>query len=309
MVLTGAMFSFDKINRSIGGGSEKVPVIAEIMPTRWGFEAMVVNQFINNEYTSQFYNDRKLESIFNYKNVYYIPEIRSIVDNYKFRVMSNDSIPVSRNNLELLFNELKKENNSEFTRHHNIRFNHLDKINHESFNMAIADSVIIYLTRVQDFYRENFNHVNDRIDQKISSMISTPEKRVAYQKLYDDHYNTYLGRFAQNALAPLPLVRLGNRFVQKIDPVFLDPQDRRLLSFRSHFLAPNKNLLGNLMPTFYFNLMVIWIFTVFAYIFLYYNGLTRVINLLNIAGPRLNERVSGIKSIFQRKPSPQKISQ
>jgi ABC transport system ATP-binding/permease protein len=305
MVLTGAMFSFDKINRNIGGGSEKVPIIAEVMPTRWGFEAMVVNQYMNNNYTRQFYADKKLESIFNYKNVYYIPEIRSIVDNYKFKVLSNDSLPITRNNLELLYKEINKENNSEFVRHHNVRFNHLDKINSESFNITIADSVLIYLSKLQDYYRENFNRVNDRIDQKISAMISTPEKREAYQKLYDDNYNTYLGRFAQNTLAPLPMVRLGNRFVQKIDPVYLDPQDRRITSIRSHFLAPNKNFLGNLVPTFYFNLIVLWVFTILAYIVLYYNGLTKLLNSLSIVIPRITQKISVISESLKKSSKPE----
>jgi ABC transport system ATP-binding/permease protein len=35
--------------------SEKVPIIAEVMPSRWAFEALVVNQFVNNRYERQFY--------------------------------------------------------------------------------------------------------------------------------------------------------------------------------------------------------------------------------------------------------------
>jgi ABC transport system ATP-binding/permease protein len=292
MVLTGAMFNFDKINRSIGGGSEKVPIIAEMMPTRWGFEAMVTHQYINNPYTREFYDLKKLESIFNYKNVYYIPEIRSIIDNYKFRYVSNDSIPITKNNLELLYNELKKENNSEFVRFHNIKFNHLDKINPQAFNMTVADSVLRYLTKMQEYYRDNFNRINDNIDQKTTQMISTPEKRKAYQKLYDDNYNKHLSRFVINEMAPLKMVRLGNNFVQKIDPIYLDPQDRHVTSFRAHFLAPNKNFLGNLVPTFYFNLIIIWIFAILAYIFLYYNGLTKLLNFFSLTAPQVGEKIS-----------------
>ena len=295
MVLTGAMFSFDKINRNIGGGREKVPIIAEIMPTRWGFEAMVVNQFKNNNYTRQFYELRKLESIFNYKNVYYIPEVRSIVDNYKFRLVSNDSVPISDDNLELLYNELHKENHSAFVQYHNYTFKPIDRINPNDFNLAIADSVLIHLADLQEYYRENFNRINDNIDQRITQMISTPEKRAAYQQLYDDYYNTYLSRFAQNVMAPLPLVRLGNNFVQKIDPVYLDPQDRRITSFRSHFLAPNKNLGGILIPTFYFNLLVIWIFTILSYVLLYYNGLTKVLSFFEVLSPKINNMLNNTR--------------
>ena len=50
MVLSGAMFSFDKLNREIGN-VDKVPMIAEFMPTRWTYEALIVSQFKDNKYS------------------------------------------------------------------------------------------------------------------------------------------------------------------------------------------------------------------------------------------------------------------
>ena len=50
MVLSGAMFSFDKLNRRIGN-VDKVPLIAELMPTRWTYEALIVSQFKDNKYS------------------------------------------------------------------------------------------------------------------------------------------------------------------------------------------------------------------------------------------------------------------
>jgi hypothetical protein len=292
MVLTGAMFSFDKINRSIGGGREKVPVIAEVMPSRWAFEALVVNQFVNNRYERLFHEKRKLESMLNYKNVYYIPELRGFVENYRARVMTQDSIPISNDNIELIYNEITRENSSTMALSHRIIFEDAHLINPQDFNLELAGKIILYLNRLQDFYRLNFNNINEAIDQEISMMISTPEKRDQYQKLYDDNFNTYLSRFARNTMAPLPLVRLGNRLVQKIDPVYLDPQDRRVLSFRSHFLSPTKNLFGMLVPTFYFNIMVIWIFTILAYVALYYNLLSKLLASFERLGSKLRKPTS-----------------
>ena len=58
MVLSGAMFPFDKLNRKIGN-VEKVPVIAELMPTRWTYEALMVTQFKDNRYSRVVYNKEK----------------------------------------------------------------------------------------------------------------------------------------------------------------------------------------------------------------------------------------------------------
>ncbi|MGD0340546.1 MAG: ATP-binding cassette domain-containing protein, partial [Bacteroidales bacterium] len=49
MVLSGAMFPFDKLNRKIGS-VDKVPLIAELIPTRWTYEALMVSQFKDNRY-------------------------------------------------------------------------------------------------------------------------------------------------------------------------------------------------------------------------------------------------------------------
>ncbi len=289
MVLTGAMFSFDKINRNIGGGREKVPVIAEVMPSRWAFEALIVNQFVNNRYERQFHELRKMESLFNYKNVYYIPELRGFVETYRSREMAGEENTISADNIELIYNEIARENNSPLAEKHKIIFEDVAQINTEEFDMPLAGDILRYLDQLQEFYRLNFNNLNQTIDQRISQMVSTPEKQAEYQELYDDNFNTYLSRFARNTMAPLPLVRLGNRLVQKIDPVYLDPQDRRTLSFRSHFLAPNKNFFGSLVPTFYFNVGVIWMFTIIAYIALYYNALGKLLTSFETLGGRIGK--------------------
>lgn len=277
MVLTGAMFSFDKINKHIGGGREKVPIIAEVMPTRWAFEGLLVDQFVYNDFEKLFYELEKKEKNYNYKNVYYLPELKGYIENYQRKIsMSTPEDPISADDLELLKNELSKEMALVKT----IKFKHLDKINPKEFNPAIADSTISYIVRLQDYYKIKFNYYNEKRDSKIRQMQDTPEKKERYQKLFDNHYNDYLGTFAKNTMAPLPLVRIGNELVRKIDPIYLDPQDKNIYSLRTHFLAPRKNFLGLYVDTFNFNISIIWIFTLFLYISLYYELLTRLLRSL-----------------------------
>ena len=278
MVLTGAMFSFDKINQSLGGGGEKVPLIAEIMPSRWAFEALAVNQFINNEYEKQFYTMRQLESAFNYKNVYYIPELKDIVDQYISSANRTEGSAIKPKDIELLYHEVKKENTSEFTSYHNIVFHESEKLNIYDFNPQVAEDLRIYLDKLHGFYRENFNHINRRIDNLISEKTNNPEGRQSYQDIYDMHYNAYLARFVKNTFAPLPMVRLNNKLVQKIDPIYMNPQNKGYFSFRAHFLAPVKYFMGGQIPTLYFNVGVIWILTILAFAALYFNLLKGLVD-------------------------------
>ena len=295
MVLTGAMFSFDKINRAIGGGGEKVPIIAEFMPSRWAFEGLIVNQYKDNKYYRDFYPQRKLESALYYKNVYYIPELKRYVEDFQYRMTGDSEESVSKDDLELLRNEIKREHQSRFMQYHNHRFNNIDKLTLEELDYSILEELTRFLNKIHDNYRSQFNNVNQAIDERIQERTRTPEKQAEYQQLKNDYHNAYLETFTKNVMAPLPLVRIDNRLVQKRDPVYLDPQDQRLLNFRSHFLAPRKHFAGTLYDTFYFNLSILWIFTILLYIALYYQLLPKFIFFAENATPLLNQKIKPIK--------------
>ena len=108
MVLSGAMFSFDKLNRTVGR-VDKVPFIAEMMVTKWGYEALMVHQFKDNEYTKQFYELEKQESQSDFKKVYYLPEMRDRLSRIDKELGNINQVDVSKGDLLVIINEIKKE--------------------------------------------------------------------------------------------------------------------------------------------------------------------------------------------------------
>ncbi len=296
MVLTGAMFSFDKINSSFGGGRDKVPIIAEVMPSRWAFEGLIVHQYKNNKYYKQFYDQNKVLSICNYKNIYYLPELKRYVENYRFRFLAKQEPYITADNLELIRNELTRENNSEFFRLHKLKFQYEDYLYQDKITFAISDSLINHINKLMDFYRDNGNYMDNVIDGRIQEMTNTPEKDKEFNKLKDSYYNDFLAKFAKNQMITLYVVRLDNRLVQKIDPIYLDPQDTNKLSFRTHFMAPRKNFFGYFVDTFIFNVSMIWVFTILMYILLYYQGLKRFLDFFGDFGPIINRKLFGLKT-------------
>ena len=82
MILSGAMFSFDKMNSKISR-LDKVPLIADFMVTKWTYEALMVHQFKDNRFTREFYNLDKIESQSDFKMVYWLPEMRNRLDEVK----------------------------------------------------------------------------------------------------------------------------------------------------------------------------------------------------------------------------------
>ncbi|MCH8317001.1 MAG: hypothetical protein IIA88_00660, partial [Bacteroidetes bacterium] len=49
------------------------------MTARWAFEAMAVNQVMNNQFEKPYFQLEKQESIGNFKQVYYIPTLEDKV--------------------------------------------------------------------------------------------------------------------------------------------------------------------------------------------------------------------------------------
>jgi len=72
----GVIVKFDKLNPTLAkqGG---VPLVGEMIASRWAFEALGVNQFKANKYHRNFYKYDKAISIASYKKVYWIPKLQN----------------------------------------------------------------------------------------------------------------------------------------------------------------------------------------------------------------------------------------
>jgi ABC-type multidrug transport system ATPase subunit len=117
MALGGAMFSFDKLNRAIGS-VDKVPLIADFMASRWAYEALMVYQFKENKFESQYYIYNQVKSTANFKQDKLIPKLSESIESFEIlqdeindKKGSVDSIrEIQKMELALLKNEITKEN-------------------------------------------------------------------------------------------------------------------------------------------------------------------------------------------------------
>ncbi|MGC4021303.1 MAG: ATP-binding cassette domain-containing protein [Cyclobacteriaceae bacterium] len=79
LILSGVVVKFDKLNPIIGN-TATVPMVGDLMASRWAFEAAMVSQYKDNEFEQQFYLYDKIMADADYKKVYYIPELESRLD-------------------------------------------------------------------------------------------------------------------------------------------------------------------------------------------------------------------------------------
>ena len=75
MILSGLLFSFDKLNDAISTKG-KVPILADLMASRWAYEAMAVHQFKENNYQKPYYGLELQEATADFKAAYLVEELR-----------------------------------------------------------------------------------------------------------------------------------------------------------------------------------------------------------------------------------------
>ena len=273
MILSGAMFSFEKLNRAVGSFN-RVPGIAELMPTKWGYEALVVLQFKDNEFQKHFYEIEKAERNANYKTVYYIPELEKRVNYCIEHLGETDSAEVKRkvaDALAVLHHELFLESNYSAPE---IPYNYLDSLYPSKAGEVTLYETLGYLEELNDHYSKIFQENNQRRDAIITHLMKSDAalyegKRAAY-------HNESISDLALKVFEKNKILQYKDELVQQYDPVYRDPLPRNFFDFRSHFLAPRKYFAGHYFDTYYFNLAVIWSMSIVLYIMLYYEALRKL---------------------------------
>lgn len=290
MVLSGAMFPFDKLNRKIGN-VEKVPVIAEIMPTRWTYEALIVSQFKDNEYSKvvfnregdSYYNLMKKLSEADFNKVHRIPALRDALKislaEYN-REQSASGIPdVHFSKLELLKNELSRISLLEQM----PRFTYWQGLEPGTFNPSSADSVEHYLNKVDKLFSRIANNTSDLID----SFYNMNGPRL--KKLENEYYNYSLKELVTKPYERKKILVYNNRLIQNTDPVYLEPGTNGPLDFRTHFFSPSKYIFGIRTDTFAFNISLVLLGTIILYITLYYDLLGKTVRFFeNVSFRKIN---------------------
>jgi ABC-type multidrug transport system ATPase subunit len=278
MVLSGAMFSFNKLNRVIVS-VEKVPWIAEIMPTKWSYEALMVHQFKDNRFQRQFYKVKKEESNADFKQVYLLPELNKRLAMVTNEFNSSGHIKNTANDLKLIKNELAKENILVPT----LVFEQLNVLDTGKINTDLLNKLKLHLSKLNEYYSREFVIASTQRDNMILSYLEkNPE---LYNRYKDEYTNESVEEDVRKVFEKNKMVEHNNELIQQIDPVYKDPFPRNWLSFRSHFFAPRKYFMGTYIDTYWFNIGFIWFLSIIFYINLYFDLLKKLFLL-----PRLHRR-------------------
>ena len=279
MVLSGAMFSFEKLNRAVGS-FDRVPLIAEFMPTKWGYESLVVLQFKDNEFQRNFYDMEKVERNANYKTVYLLPELQKRLEYCIDHLAQKDSAAVAakmRDALAVLHRSLLREHDVEAVE---IPFDYLSALNYDSVTEEALYETVGYIEQLQEKYAKIFGEKNRQRDAIISHLMATEPQ--LYEAKRAAFHNESVADLAQKVFEKNKILQFKDQLVQQYDPIYRDPIPKSYFDIGSHFLAPRKHFMGHYFDTYWFDLSVLWVMSFVLYLSLHFELLKRIGNLFAI---------------------------
>jgi hypothetical protein len=273
MILSGAMFSFDKLNRNVSR-IDKVPVIAEFMVTKWSYEALMVHQFKDNHFMkSKLYELEKEESQSDYKKVYWLPELTERLERINNELINTSTVSMSSGDLEVIANEIIKE--SEFNKDIPA-FAHPEKLVRGKFDLQTSEEVAGYLKALDAYYGKRFEKVSRQKDNYFNFYLDRDPD--AWDQLRDNYHNEGVSDIVRKVFEKNKILEYDHHLVQHYDPIYQDPYIASALTLRTHFYSPSKPFLGKTFDTYWYNMVFIWLLTIILYIALYYEWLLKLIN-------------------------------
>ena len=280
MILSGVMFPFDKLNKSLNS-QVKVPIIADMMTSRWAFEALAIHQYKDNAFEAPFYQLNKDIADSDYKTAYWIEELNEKIKHIRKNLnqIGNDSI---RDHVEyewhILWNELTEENN-------NIPAQEIDftqPISIDNITDLELTSIDSYLKQLTDTYQERYNSTVSKKEKLVSFLENKEGSHYNLNSFKDLYFNQRLSDIVRKINSENKFIEKGSMIWKGYDPIYnTDFKTNGYLNFRTHFYAPFKPFMGRQYDTFWFNVIIIWLIVILSYMALYNLWLPKALTVVD----------------------------
>ncbi|MGB0886806.1 MAG: ATP-binding cassette domain-containing protein [Vicingaceae bacterium] len=270
LLLSGVMVKFDKLNPTITV-QENVPIVGEIMTSRWAYEAIAVRQFKDNEFEKKFFKINKSFKKFDFRKNYWLPKLTAKISSVQNNFNVEGKTELVEENLALLRTEIEKE----LKRNPNIKFTNLDQLFSDKINNEVINNTKFYLTELNSFYLKKYKKAYNDKDALTTALNKDAAAKEKFIEMKNNYTNDALSDYVTNKNVLSRVLELDGHLIQKIDPIYLTPN-----GFRAHFYAPVKKVFGSYYDTFSVNITIIWLMSIFLAISLYFDLLRKALKNL-----------------------------
>lgn len=299
LLFSGVVVDFSKMHNKIAN-DKVVPVIGDLMTSRWAYEALAVSQFKDNAYEKYFYDTERMARNASYFRSYVIQGLKEISDDTRTLFINRSDTTRYSNNLSLLRSELTRiRGDISYTGPATF----IDSLTPGLYHPGLQFGLDQLLEKAHVIYRQRYIRAVNQRDEIYYLLVKQLGSVEGFVRFKQRYYNKQLAKVVTNEKEIQQYSVHDGEMIPIKDAVYRKSRDK---GWRAHFYAPVKKFLGQEVDTFWFNLAFIWCFSAVLFVLLYYDiirkGLTylETLRLNRLNKLRLNRL---IKVAEENRPS------
>ena len=273
LLFGGVLVSFNKLHKDFAS-ADCVPIVGDVMTSRWAYEALALTQFEDNQYSKYFYKVEREISQANYDATFLVPRLKTLNENTMRALKTGENIDKVDRDLKVIKNMIE-----EICKVRGLQFEKINSLTKDGFNDTVSDELDSFLDDLKAKAEKEQYIAGERKDEIYAELIHTLGSRSAVQQLQMENQNKRLDEMLLNKNEVEKILMTSDfRLVQQKDPAY---HITRFTNGRSHFYSPIKKLGSWEIPTFTFNLVFIWLTTTFFYFALRFTWLKKVLDKIS----------------------------
>jgi len=269
ILLSGLIIPYEELIPA-AAGHRNVPIAANLMPSRWGYEALLVRQFSGNAYMKPFFAHEVEIRQAEYVMDYLIPELKSLKDSAFLLDAETGKERREPGDLRALAVGLADLANRAGLSPDIAPGDFQPR----QYSRETADKVVQFLEKARGVFWEKRKKASLR-KRDLEGAMTEQYGPEGWQRLRKEKTNKSVEDLALATYSPEKIARSGDRLVQKASPISQIPENRW---GNAQFLAGVKKIGEMEVETFHFNLGVLWISFAILLLALYGRLLARLLS-------------------------------
>nr|WP_320120201.1 ATP-binding cassette domain-containing protein [uncultured Marinifilum sp.] len=257
LLFSGVIVNFNKLHPAITT-HKYVPIVGDLMTSRWAYEALVVAQFKDNTFEKHFFPYEQKMSVASFRSSFLIPSIEQTYKSWLKNEREKD--------YRLIKNELVKLSNI-YILPNNIEISKIS-LRHSQENLSV------WLEKIKQAGWNEYKINSNARDSVYNVLIKKLASREQVLKFKEKYHNEAIEQIVLNRREINKLIKYKDELIQLKDPVFQIPGEK---NGRAQLFVAQKRLGNYLIDTFWFNVIIIWLTSIIFYITLYFDVLRRLL--------------------------------
>jgi hypothetical protein len=224
-----------------------------------------------------------------YQKIYFIQELETKLQYCLSNYRTNDPEAKRKfgTDLEIINRELTKESEEVGSGAQPW----MGALSPSKFDSTVYDQAVSFLEKMKQVYIRRYNNADHEKEAKIARMTSTPEKEKEFEHFRESYHNETIAELVKNTSETHRIIEQDGKLIQKIYPIYKDPDPDHIIDFDAQFYMPSKHFLNRNIDTFYFNIGVIWSMSFVMALLLYFDVLRKIIDgISNLSTPAALKR-------------------